>query len=630
MLDFFKKLLDSDFLPHGTCYLWNPGVLWLNVISDLVIALAYYAIPVLLFWFVRKRRDIGFNWILAAFAGFILACGTTHLLGAWTVWHATYRLDGVVKALTAVASVATAVLLVPLLPGLVKMPNPAEVAGMYHKLALDTTELARTADALRRQAELLELAHDAILVRGPDGVITFWNRGAEVMYGWPREQAMGRVSHDILRTQFPENLEAVLDEIRRTGYWEGELVHARRDGSTLTVFSRWASRQTQDGKTEVLEISHDISVRKNLERVSDTFRQLLEAAPDGIVVVNQQGVMVQVNSQTERLFGYKREELTGQPIEMLLPRPARQGHVNHRAEFFHEPKVRPMGAGLDLKGLRKNGGEFPVEISLSPIETDDGVQVIASVRDVSERKGFELALRHKNVELEKALATKDLFLASMSHELRTPLNAILGFAGTLLMRLAGPLTADQERQLQRIQAGGRTLLALINDVLDLAKVESGTIEIERKEASCREMLNEVASVVGPIVEAKSLRLAVDLPEPTVTIRTHQRAFTQIVVTLARQAVKYSDQGSLRIGTSEAMQAGGMMMAIHVTQTPGIKPQDREHIRKVFEHVHGGELPKGSDLGLYLCGKLADLIGGSLEVESEAGDGSRLTLLVPRN
>jgi len=629
MIDFLKKIFDTDFLPHGTCYLWNPGVLWLNVVSDLVIAGAYYAIPLLLCWFVRKRRDIGFSWILAAFAGFILACGTTHLLGAWTVWHATYRLDGVVKGITALVSVATAVLLAPLLPGLVKMPNPAEVAGMYHKLAQDTEELARVAEALRRQAELLELAHDAILVRGPDGLITFWNRGAETLYGWPREQAVGRISHDLLRTRFPESLEATLEEIHKFGYWEGELAHTRRDGSTLTVFSRWASRQTRDGHIEILEINHDITARKNLERVNATFRQLLEAAPDGIVVVNQAGAMVQVNSQTERLFDYSREALTGQPVEMLLPGSGQQYHARHRADFFREPKVRPMGAGLDLKGRRKGGSEFPVEISLSPIETESGTQVIASVRDVSERNTFEQALRQKNVELEKALATKDLFLASMSHELRTPLNAILGFAGTLRMRLAGPLTTDQERQLQRIQTAGNTLLELINDVLDLAKVASGAIDLERKETSCREVLREVASVVGPLAEAKSIGLQVDLPEASVTVRTHQRAFTQIIVTLARQAVKISNEGTLRIVTSGEREETREMLAVHVSKSGGIKPQDEDRIRKVFEHVRQGGAPDGSELGLYLCGKLAGLIGGSLEVGADPGDGGRLTLLVPK-
>src|SRR5581483_999707 len=140
MLEFFRKLFSEDFMPHGMCYFWNPSVLGLNVASDALIAVSYYSIPFLLFYFVRKRRDVEFKGIFVAFGIFILACGSTHVLGAVTVWHPVYRFDGVVKAVTALASVATTVMLIPLMPTLVRLPSPSQLRSINRKLEREVEE----------------------------------------------------------------------------------------------------------------------------------------------------------------------------------------------------------------------------------------------------------------------------------------------------------------------------------------------------------------------------------------------------------------------------------------------------------------------------------------------------------
>src|SRR5215471_18012907 len=231
-------------------------------------------------------------------------------------------------------------------------------------------------------------------------------------------------------------------------------------------------------------------------RVEQRFHKLLEAAPDAILEVDQDGRILLVNQAAENIFGYSRDELLGLTVEALVPTALRGSHARLRTSYIANPQTRPMGTGLELKAQRKDGSLFPVEISLSPNRTGEGLRVIAIVRDISERKqaenriraiqeqytaelaGKNAQLEARNREVEKANRLKSEFLASMSHELRTPLHTVIGFSELLAEESEGPLNEKQKRFLSHILQDSRHLLELINEILDLSKIEAGRLELQ--------------------------------------------------------------------------------------------------------------------------------------------------------
>ena len=476
---------------------------------------------------------------------------------------------------------------------------------------------------------------DALLLMTTQGRVVHWSNGARAIFGYSSDEARGLLLSDlVVPSDHAEEQKLRLAETIANGTRTYESVRRRKDDSLLYVDVTTRLVQTADGGPLVLSAEKDVThikVMRDAKLMEARFRDLLESTPDGIVMANPTGHIVIANSQAERLFGYEAGELRGRSVDTLLPERYRKAHVGHRSNYFLQPRKRAMGSGLDLAGLRKDGSEFPIEISLSPLRTEESAFVMSAIRDISERKSFEKALQEKNQELANANQAKDTFLAGMSHELRTPLNAIIGFTGTLLMKLPGPLNDEQQKQLRTVQSSARHLLALINDLLDLSKIEAGKVELTFESVDLKVVVEEVAAALRPQAHDKGLEFSIDTPDLPVMRNTDRRALSQIIFNLAGNAIKFTEGGRVSLTLCPAQRDGVPCTEIRVEDTGvGIPLADQNRLFGAFTRVNSARpnAPEGTGLGLHLSQKLADLLGGNIEFRSESGKGSSFSLMLP--
>lgn len=380
------------------------------------------------------------------------------------------------------------------------------------------------------------------------------------------------------------------------------------------------------------------------------YRRLLDAAPDGIVGIDASGQIILVNSQAERMFGYKREELLGKGVEILIPERFRGRHPAHREHYCAHAAIRPMGSGLDLRAVRADGTEFAVDINLSPFEGESGAEVVCMIRDVTDRKLADEQIKHlnssleqrscelaamnseleiRNREVEKANRLKSNFLATMSHELRTPLNTIVGFAELLARRTGGPLTQKQERFVGNIKESSKHLLALINDILDISKIEAGCFDLKFESFPLSVAADEVLSTLRPLAAAKEIEFTMGVSSD-LAVHADRVRVKQMLYNLLSNAIKFTPPGgSVRLAAA----SDGAVTHISVIDTGiGIPHEEHEAIFETFHRPQTSiqQASEGTGLGLAITKLLVEQHGGTIWVQSEPEKGSQFHFTLPNS
>src|SRR5262245_50477428 len=490
----------------------------------------------------------------------------------------------------------------------------------------------RTA-ALGKQANLLNLTHDAILVRDRDSAVKYWNRGAEELYGWTAEEATGKASHQLLRTVFPAPIEQIERELVSAGRWVGELVHTKKDGSQVVVASRWSLQRDEHGTpVAILEINNDITERKRAEEALRESEAKLEGAQRiahvGYWDRDLETDLVTWSDETYRIYGVPPEERV-----LTLDRIRERIHPDDRQRMVELAAEAIQGRGrydVEYRVVRPNG-EVRIIHSRGDVtrdKEDRPRRMFGTVQDITERRAREAA--------EAANRAKDEFLANVSHEIRTPMNAILGMTE---LTLDTQLTEDQRQCLRTVKSAADNLLGIINDLLDFSKIEAGKLELDLADFSLRGAVGDTLRALALRAHKKGLELIYQVQPyvPDALVGDAGR-LRQVLLNLVGNALKFTEQGEVVVQVSLASpvalapgdalpaltQPGSLEIRFTVRDTGiGIPPDKQASIFRAFEQEDSSTTRKygGTGLGLTIASRLVALMGGTITVDSAPGRGS---------
>lgn len=629
MLEFFQHLFDpSGFPARWTCGEWTAGHGWLHILSDLAIWGAYTAIPLVLAYFTVNRRDLPFSRIFWCFFLFILFCGTTHLIDAAMFWWPAYRLSGLVKLGTAVVSWATVLLLIRVTPEALKLPG---MARLNQELNDEIEERLRAETAFRETERRLRTVIDAIpglvALIDKENRFIYANETYRNWFGLDPVRLQGKPTQEIMTPEAYEGIRRWIEAAQegRSVSYETEIRFG--DGSLHHVSASYVPQFSRSGEPSgYLALVTDITERR---RGEDRFRIAVEAAPNAMILVDAAGSIVLGNSQTEKIFGYSREELDGKAVEILVPERYRPEHPGHRSQYMRESTTRAMGVGRDLAGRRKDGSEFPVEIGLTPIRTPEGTFVLAAIVDITERKQIETALRAASrLEATAALA------GGVAHDFNNLMVGVLGSASMLRLELGEGHAGSDSVELIESSAARAAMLAQQL----LAYARGGRYQPRRMELN--EAVREVINLQDPS-RSGSVEIEVRLAEAPWPVEADPSQMVQVVMNLCLNAVEAIEAtgrpGRMLIETDQIELDGELELPHFPALPPGrycrVRVTDdgigieAEKFRQLFEPFYTTKF-QGRGLGLAALYGIVQNHGGAVRVESEPGRGSVFEVWIP--
>lgn len=489
---------------------------------------------------------------------------------------------------------------------------------------------------------ILDTMVDAVVIMDDTGAIRIVNAACERLFGYSRAELVGRNVKILMPSPYRDAHDRFVSNYLSTGERKiigigREVAGQRKDGTTFPMDLAVGHGNSPEGRF-FIGVIRDVTERKRTERLIEERKAelaaIIETAVDGIIIIDSAGTIREYNPACERMFGFLRADAIGNNINMLMPSPYYDGHDVYLRNYQATRKRKIIGIGRQLTGRRKNGATFPLELSVGEIERNGTSLFVGILRDISERKAAEAAIVESRRAAEQASLAKSELLARVSHELRTPLNAILGFSEMMKLRTLGPIPDRYAEYAADIHAAARHLYELVNDLLDLSRIESRAYALTETTTTVADIAREALTFFHS-ANGRGVDISVELPADLPGIRVDPRMIRQVLINLIGNAVRAAGAvgaggagGRIRLTAQRSPQGA---VEVFVTDNGhGIEPARLAQIFEPFSQRQAylaGER-QGAGLGLPISKALIELHGGTIRIESTPGEGTTVHFTLP--